>query len=46
MTKTDKMKIALEYAHDSFNNGECPIGAVIFLTMSLFLAAALRRNKK
>jgi tRNA(adenine34) deaminase len=31
MTKTDKMKIALEYAHDAFNNGECPVGAAIFL---------------
>jgi tRNA(Arg) A34 adenosine deaminase TadA len=46
MTKTDKMKIALEYAHDAFNNGECPVGAAIFLDDELISAAVLWGNQK
>ncbi len=46
MTKADKMKIALEYAHDSFNNGECPIGAAIFLDDELIVGCGSQGETK
>jgi tRNA(adenine34) deaminase len=46
MTKADKMKIALEYAHDSCNNGECPIGAAIFLDDELIFGCGSQGETK
>jgi tRNA(adenine34) deaminase len=31
MTKKEKMEVALGYASESMSNGECPIGAALFL---------------
>ncbi len=40
------MRIALEYARDSFDRGECPVGAAIFLDDELIFGCGSRGETK